>query len=219
MRARAKAHLPTVLLTLLSIVQALALEQLWSHASETEHLYAFDLAALTGWGQVAATLLGIVLIWIVYASNVVRFRWVPTTSDSVYPFYVGALEMAMVEALHREAIGVWFIVIGVIFASMTLISHFTLRRARRDGENEEWFASRAPARLRDFYQSIIIVSVVVAIGAVFTLASPSPALALSAVVVLNAFLVWQFYVTAQFWKMSVLVPDETADSDQAPPES
>ena len=37
-RDRARANLPTVLLTLLSIVQALALEFLWSYIKETPGL-------------------------------------------------------------------------------------------------------------------------------------------------------------------------------------
>ena len=80
-RKRAKDHLPTVLLTLLSIVQALALELLWSHLRAANYIFELSWLAFISWAQIAATFLGIVLIWIVYVSNVVRFRWVPTTSD------------------------------------------------------------------------------------------------------------------------------------------
>jgi hypothetical protein len=75
-----------VLLTLLSIVQALALELLWSHVRESGYLFDTSWTALLTWMQVGTTFLGIVVIWIAYASIAMRFRWVPSTSDSVYPF-------------------------------------------------------------------------------------------------------------------------------------
>ena len=87
-RNRARANLPTVLLTLLSIVQALALEFLWAFLKDTPELLAFSWLNMRVWVQVAATLIGLILIWIVYASHVMRFRWVPTTTDSVYPFAI-----------------------------------------------------------------------------------------------------------------------------------
>ena len=108
MRNRVKEHFPTVLLTLLSIVQALALELLWSALQETRPLFELTWTALTGWTQITATVLGIVLIWVVYASNAMRFRWVPTTSDSVYPFFIGLMEFMQIEYLGTENLGQWF---------------------------------------------------------------------------------------------------------------
>ena len=51
-----------VLLTLLSIVQALALELIWSHLHEVDYLFEVSLTAAIAWLQIGATLLGIVLI-------------------------------------------------------------------------------------------------------------------------------------------------------------
>jgi hypothetical protein len=98
-----------VLLTLLSIVQALALELLWSHVRESVYLFDMSWTALLTWIQVGTTFLGIVVIWIAYASIAMRFRWVPSTSDSVYPFVVGLLEFILIETLAPEYMGWWFI--------------------------------------------------------------------------------------------------------------
>ena len=76
-RNRARANLPTVLLTLLSIVQALALEFLWGYFKETPDLLDVSWVNMLVWVQLTATLIGLVLIWIVYASHVIRLRWVP----------------------------------------------------------------------------------------------------------------------------------------------
>lgn len=76
MRDRAKEHFPMVLLTLLSIVQALALELLWSHVRGNDYLFEPSLVAALSWIQIAATFLGLVLIWVVYASNAMRCAFV-----------------------------------------------------------------------------------------------------------------------------------------------
>jgi hypothetical protein len=73
-RSRAKEQLPAVLLTLVSIVQALSLELLWSAVREREALDAGDFAALVEWVQVTATFLGVLVIWVIHASQVMRFR-------------------------------------------------------------------------------------------------------------------------------------------------
>ena len=118
-RNRAKDHFPMVLLTLLSIVQALALELLWSQVRETYAAYQeVSLVATTWWIQVAATFLGLVLIWVVYAANAMRFRWVPATSDSVYPFLIGVIEFMLVEALEPGRTGLWLVLIATVFAMM-----------------------------------------------------------------------------------------------------
>ena len=105
MRERAKEHFPTVLLTLLSIMQALALELLWSYLHETGYLFEISWTMVISWLQILATFLGLVLIWVVYANNVMRFRWVPVTSDSVYPFILGLIEFMLVESLDPDEIG------------------------------------------------------------------------------------------------------------------
>jgi hypothetical protein len=104
-RDRAKEHLPMVLLTLLSIVQALALELLWSYVRESTYLFEMTWTALLTWIQVGTNFIGIVVIWIVYASTAMRFRWIPTTSDSVYPFFIGLLEFILIETLAPAYMG------------------------------------------------------------------------------------------------------------------
>ena len=53
-RARAKAQMPTVLLTLLSILQALALELLWTHIREHGYLMTTSWGAALSWQDLAA---------------------------------------------------------------------------------------------------------------------------------------------------------------------
>lgn len=202
-RNRVKEHLPTVLLTLLSIVQALALELLWGHLQTADVLYRPGLPAVLWWSQVAATFLGIIVIWVVYASSAMRFRWVPTLADSVYPFVVGAAEFLLVATLGPEHLGVWFLTMAFVFATMNWVSHDTLRRARRDPENAEFFDHRRPATWRDFRVAMVTVAGLGTAGVGF-LVWPAHWLAVVlAMLAINALLAAQLYAQARFWDRSV----------------
>jgi len=203
MRERAKEHFPTVLLTLLSIMQALALELLWSYVHETGYLFEISWTMVISWLQILATFLGLVLIWVVYANNVMRFRWVPVTSDSVYPFILGLIEFMLVESLDPDEIGQWFMLLALIFGLMPWISHTNMRRARQDADNQAFFSAFEPAKLRDFFPHISIVCVL-AIAGIFLLVSGDQGIfPMLALLVTNGILVWQFYSAAQYWKRSV----------------
>ncbi len=202
-RERAKEHFPTVLLTLLSIVQALALELLWSHLRETTYLFEFSWISALSWVQILATFLGLVLIWVVYASNVMRFRWVPVTSDSVYPFLIGILEFMLIETLGPDAIGLWLVYLALVFGMMIWVAHANMRRARKDPDNEAFFSGYQPAKLRDFYPQIAIVSALVLVGVYFRISGDQGWLAMLALLATNCLLGWQFYATAVFWQLSV----------------
>jgi hypothetical protein len=202
-RDRAKEHLPMVLLTLLSIVQALALELLWSQVRESAYLFEMTWAAMLTWIQIGTSFLGIVVIWLVYASTAMRFRWVPTTGDSVYPFVIGLLEFILVETLAPEYMGFWFVCLATIFGLMTWISHRTMRRARLDGDNEEFFDNREPATARDFVPAFVIVSVLVLAGTYLAVTGDRGMVALVAVLIAFAGLVRQLIFAARFAEMSV----------------
>lgn len=203
MRERAKEHFPTVLLTLLSIVQALALELLWTHLRETEYLFESSWISAISWLQISATFVGLVLIWVVYANNVMRFRWVPATIDSVYPFLIGLAEFMLIETLGPDEIGLWSMLIALIFGMMTWVAHANMRQARQDIDNAAFFSSFEPAELRDYYPQIIIVSVLLLVGAYLLISGNQGLLAMLAMLVINGVLGWQFYTAAQSWKRTV----------------
>ncbi len=204
MRDRAKENFPTVLLTLLSIVQALALELLWSHVHGSDHLYEQSWSAVLSWIQIFATFLGLVLIWVVYASNAMRFRWVPATSDSVYPFLVGLIEFMLVETLGPDQIGLWLMCMALIFGMMVWVSHTTMRRARRDDDNLTFFSKYRPATLRDFYPQIATVLALLIAGVFLMVSSNNGVPALLALLGTTGMLSWQFYSAARFWTNSVI---------------
>ena len=164
MRSRAKQHLPHVLLTLLSIIQALALELFWSEVQELGLPFELSWPAVSLWIQVMATFLGILVIWVVYATTVMRFSWVPGISDSVVPFFVGLLQFILIESLGPQSAAAWFRSLAAVFAVMHGETHLIMRRARRDPDNVEFFAQIEPATLRDFTAPAVMVALVLAMG-------------------------------------------------------
>jgi hypothetical protein len=214
-RSRAKEHLPAVLLTLVSIVQALSLELLWSAVRERDSLYAGDFAAVVEWVQVTATFLGVLVIWVIYASQVMRFRWVPSILDSVFPFFAGVLEFTMIEVQGVEHLCWWFLALAAIYGLMTWVGQHTMRRARLDGENDEFFRRVGPATLRDFLPAIFAVGSLCAIGIVLGWTGHRGVGALVAVAYAWVLLGAQLVLSDVFWKRTMDLP---AGDDPAAPD-
>ena len=140
MRNRATELLPSVLLTVLSMIQALALELFWVRLRESSYLWTPGWEALLGWSQAAAMLLGFLVVWLFF-SVVMRFRWLPSIQDSVVPFGIGVLEFSLIDLMGPDSLGPWFYLLALIFAVSTWTSQSIFRRARQDPANREFFDS------------------------------------------------------------------------------
>ena len=203
-RIRAKDQLPVVLLTLLSIVQALALELLWDHVSSVDYLYESTWPALIGWMQVTASFMAILLIWLLYSSSVMRFRWVPATIDSVFPFLIGIIEFTLIAQLGPDRIGGWFLVLALVFAVMTWVSHVSYRRARLDEENEEFFSVVQPARFQDFLGPAASIVLLTLCGLFFLMSGYTGWIAFTALLAVSVLMLYQMYRTDYFCRISML---------------
>ncbi len=201
---RAKDQLHTVLLTLLSIVQALALELLWSHITSNDYLYDWSWLTFMCWAQIGATLLGVLLIWLIYTSMTMRFRWVPTVGDTVFPFFIGIIEFTLIAGLGPDNMGWWFLDMALIFAVMSGVAQVTLRRARLDGENDAYFATVSPATARDFYPVVATVLALACIGVFLLVSGEQGWIALAGVVGTTAALGHQMYMNTVFWNRSIM---------------
>lgn len=195
--------MPTVLLTLLSIIQALSLEFLWSHMRESRYLFEWTWSAGLYWTQIVATFLGIVLIWIVYCSNALRFRWVPRTSDSTLPFLVGLFEFALIESLGPGEFGWWFMHFGALFALIRWIDHSIMRHARHDGSNNEFFMQVEPATLRDFHPSIAIFVIIEATAVAMLINGGGGKFTMVALVGATLLVIWFLGTSSMYWNRSV----------------
>ena len=200
---RAKEHLPTVLLTVLSIVQAIALELIWSHVLEEEALYALTFESALGWIQVAATLLGIVLIWLTYGGLVMRFRWVPSTADSILPFLVGIIEFGLIAVLGPDRLGLWFLILSLAFGTVQWIVQDSMRRARLDPDNDAFFATFPPATFRDHVPAIVTIAALSGLGIALLATGDQGVFSLVCLLIAMLAILYQVYQADYFWKRSV----------------
>lgn len=203
MRSRAKEHLPHVLLTLLSIIQALALELFWSELQGLTYLFELSWVGTSGWIQVAATFLGILVIWVVYATTVMRFSWVPSISDSVVPFFVGLLQFILIESLGVESAGLWFFSLAIIIAIMHGESHMIMRRARQDPDNAEFFEQISRATTADFIPPVLMVVSLLSLSAYVT-AVPTNLIVIGLGFAASLLLLfWHLIFMGMFWKRTM----------------
>jgi hypothetical protein len=203
MRNRAKQHLPNVLLTLLSIIQALALEIFWSQTHELGLSFEPSWPAIGLWIQVTATFLGILVIWVVYATTVMRFSWVPGISDSVVPFFVGLLQFVLIESLGSDSAAAWFYSLAAVFAIMHGEAHLIMRRARRDPDNAEFFEQVDPATLRDFTWPAVMVALLLLLGLYLSFRPDSSAVAGIGYTASMLLLLWHLVFMGMFWKRTM----------------
>lgn len=213
-RSRAQANFPTVLLTLISIIQALALELMWSKIVESEWLWAFDMSALIGWGMILVTLLGILQIWVMYSTMVMGFVWQPYLRDSIVPFIIGIQEFMMVSLIGEEFNTLWLYVLGSIFISGNWVSHSSFRRARQDPENDDFFGKMKPATLRDFWPAMTIVISLSVFGIAIDFTQNQTWLPLAALVFANAVLVFQTFSFRRLWRSIMGLNDAVVAQEQ-----
>ena len=213
MRTRAQVHFPTVLLTLISIIQALALELMWSKIVESEWLWNFDVQAFIGWGMVMGAFLGILQIWVMYSTMVMGFIWQPYLRDSIIPFIIGIQQFMLIALIGEEFDTFWLYVLGSIFITGNWVSHSSFRRARQDPENDEFFGKTNPATLRDFWPVATIVTGLVVFVISIGIAQNLAWLPLVALVFANAVLIFQTFMFRRMWR-SIMGLNEASQNER-----
>ena len=192
-----------VLLTLLSIVQALALEFLWDHVRHRTDLFELSAAVIPGWLQIAATLNVIIIIWLMYAGMLMRFRWTPTTMDSIFPFVIGLIQFLLIEIMGAEYFALWIIVLAITFGVLVFIDHRAMRRARQDEANGQFFDRYAPATIRDFVPQIIMGVTMLSAGIWLQLSGHQGWFRVVVLVGVFIAIGYETHKTAEYWRDSM----------------
>jgi hypothetical protein len=203
MRNRAKDLFPMVLLTLLSIVQALALEFLWDHTRHRTDLFELSIAVIPGWLQIAAMLNVIVIIWLMYAGTLMRFRWTPTTMDSVFPFGVGLIQFLLIDLMGNEYFALWIILLSLTFGVLVYIDHRAMRRARQDEDNKKFFDRYAPATIKDFVLQIVLGAAMFSAGVWLQLSGHQGWFRVVVLVAVFVAIGYETHRTAAYWRDSM----------------
>ncbi len=202
-RNRAKEQLPSVLLTLMSIIQALALEFLWDIVRVAPRVLTWD--AVLEWLQIGAIMLGILQLWMFYTSAAMRFRWTPTTQDLLFPFVIGILEFTLID-LTGEHLPLWFWMLALLYALAAWDSQIVMVRARKDPDNREFFSTVRPAGFADLVEPVIAIGGLVAFGVAVYFMRDNEWLALAGLVFAVGNLAWRLVMGRHFWNRSMQEP-------------
>ena len=132
LREDAKRLFPTITLTLVSIVQALALQALLQGAFDPLANHGEGAAFALRMFQVGSVFLMLVIVWHEYVLGVVRFRYVVGLQDSLIPFVLGFSELGVIEATYNAPLETWFLWQALALAVGVWIYWHQAWRARRD---------------------------------------------------------------------------------------
>lgn len=211
---RARELLPSIIITVLSMIQALALELYWTRIQASDLLWQGGWTAALGWLQLAVILVGILLVWLLYVGLVLRFRWLPTMEDTLIPFAIGLLEFSMIDLMGPDTLGPWFLALAGVFALCIGATHVVHRRARRDSENDYFFSQVAPAGWRDYAASIVVICVLALFGLALWNLQSNHILELAALLFALAALSYQMLQSHRYW-MHTLIQPATAEKSGA----
>ena len=198
---RITENFPSVLLTLLSIVQAIALEELWGQLQASTYLYEATWLALLGGLQMGLSLLTIILIWLLYVGLVLHVRFTPTALDAVLPFFIGLIQFLLVAMATPETLGQWTIVFAMLLGIVNYINHKTMRRARQEAHND-FFKNVSPATTRNFLNRGFFIVTFLLAGIWLYISGDHSWIALTVLLVILGRLSYIFKVVSSVWRVT-----------------
>jgi hypothetical protein len=210
---RVRNLMPTIILTVLSMIQALALELYWNQLVQADFLWTGGWIAVVGWLQFAAMFFGIMLIWLLYVSLVLRFNWLPSLEDTLVPFLIGLLEFGLIDLTHPDLVGPWLILLAAVFVVAVFTSHTINRRARSDPDNNYFFSQYDPTGWRDYRESAATVLGMGLLGAILWQYPGLHWLTVLALLLTMAGLGYQYLQARRFWLHSVGMEEQQAGGE------
>ena len=117
-REHAIERFPPILITLISIIQAIALENWWGSLHANLFNMEFSIVFLNSLILHLIVLINVFFIWVMYFQQALRLNWVPRTIDFVLPFYIGIMQFLLIQVATNETIG-YFMFIGMLIVHAT----------------------------------------------------------------------------------------------------
>lgn len=204
--ARARDLLPSIIITVLSMIQALALELYWTKVQDSDYLWQGGWPAAIGWLQLSVMLLGILQIWLMYVSLMLRFSWLPTMQDTVIPFAIGLLEFSLIDLMGPASLTTWFLVLAATFGLSVMAAHAAHRRARQDPENDYFFTGVPPTSWRDYGATALTIAVLLLVALALWLSGHNLLVALPGLVFAAVALSYQLMLSRRYWLRSLIDP-------------
>lgn len=205
-RKRAKELFPSIYLTLVSIIQSLALGYLLSSLKDSQQFWTLNSESLIAWLQIAAMCQIIFLIWHEYVVGVISFQWVLGISDSIIPFGFGISQFALISFINPSTLYLWLYSMGVLNGIALFAYKNMYRKAKRDTDNEE--VLKVVDSCQRFTEIIVAVAGVVFIvaGLWVHFIDPSNCIKAALVVLVNIIFVAFIIVRGHFTWQRIIRP-------------
>jgi predicted lysophospholipase L1 biosynthesis ABC-type transport system permease subunit len=158
---------------------------------------------------------GILLIWLLYVSLVLRFSWLPSMEDTLIPFAIGLLEFSMVDLMGPDTLGPWFLALAALFAICTGANHAVFVRARKDPANAYFFSKIPAASWRDFAASTTIVVMLILFSAALWITGNRSGMPLAGLIFGMSAMAYQFVLTHRYWMNTLLLQEDEKDKGPA----
>lgn len=146
-----KDHFSPVYLTLLSVIQGVALADLaFVVGTNSQHF------TLTQWLLVLVAFGAVITTWNQYTMHIISLDWIPDVRDAIIPFVLGALELFL-NHLIPLSFGGWLFAAALLSSWGALATWHTQSRAGKEVENQP-LLNRVGRRLRLLRLSLFAIS-------------------------------------------------------------
>jgi hypothetical protein len=130
-RGRATASFTNISLSILSVVQGVALGQLATVVADNYHHFSS-----LQWLMATVTLFFFVVVWHHMSVDAMVFTWVPDFWDAALPLLIGAVELFLNQAVLLD-LRVWFGSMIFVALCALLELHYVGWRARHSPDNDQ----------------------------------------------------------------------------------
>ncbi len=133
--SRAKEAFPSLNITLVGMIVAIALEALVGRLREVDAAFTLTGESLAIWLQGIFVFQVAFYLWVAYAVLAFLARWSMRWVDFVAPFFLGVVMFALSPLIGTERMDAWFGLIGLGFISGTWVFLRNVALAASDPEN------------------------------------------------------------------------------------
>lgn len=136
-RDKALTQFPAMYITLVSVVQAIALEALATRAIEIAPGFDLEPTAVVVWLEILLLGQTVFYVWISYTLLVTLAQWVFRVFDFGAAFAVGVLQFVAIAFIGSDAVHTFLVIVGLGFAVGAWVSHSNIGAAARSADNQD----------------------------------------------------------------------------------
>jgi hypothetical protein len=202
-REKALTQFPAMYITLVSVVQAIALEALAARAIAVAPGFNLHGGTALVWLQVLLLGQTVFYVWISYTLLVTLAQWVFRVFDFGAAFAVGVMQFVAIEFIGRDSVQGFLVVVGLGFVVGAWVSHSNTGAAAKSEDNQHVIRILPRGRLTLLLVAVGVLGVVGVIVSRLGVGAWPIALVLAACNALLLVAQFQWFV----WWKKVLTPD------------